>query len=111
VELKVNAAEGTSWTDSALYTQGNVLYRQHTIVKKGISKTLLGVNFKDIIVVRVVQSVRFVDPPIGLVEAGITEYYIAKGIGIVEVVTYGKDPITNDDYIAYHSVIKSYFIP
>ena len=111
IELKANAAEGATWTDSSLYTQGNVLYRKHTIVKKGISKTLLGVNFKDIILVRVVQSVRFVDPPLGFIDAGTTEYYIAKNIGIVEVLTYGKDPITLDNYIAYHSVIKSYFMP
>lgn len=111
IELKANAAEGTNWKDTSVVNTVNYLYSSHTIVKKGISRTLLGVTYNNVILVRVDQSALFVDPPIGLVSEGYVEYYTAKGIGLIETIGYAPNPITNETYLTYHSVIKSYLVP
>ena len=111
IELKANAGEGTSWKDTAIINAVNYLYSTHTIVKKGISRTLLGVTYNNVILVRVDESALFVNPPLGLVSEGYVEYYIAMDIGLIETMGYAPNPVTNETYLAYHSVIKSYFIP
>lgn len=111
IELKANAGEGTRWKDTSIINSVNYLYSTRTIVKKGISRTLQGVTYNDVILVRVDESALFVDPPAGLVSEGYAEYYIAKGIGLIETIGYAPNPITNENYLAYHSVLKSYFIP
>lgn len=111
IELKANTGEGTSWKDTSIVNAVNYVYSTHTIVKKGISRTVLGVTYNNVILVRVDESALFVDPPLGLVSEGYVEHYIAKGIGLIETMGYAPNPLTNETYLAYHSVIKSYFIP
>ena len=111
IELKANAGEGTSWKDTSVINAVNYFYNTHTIIKKGIGRTLLGVAYNNVILVRVDASALFVNPPLGLVSEGYNEYYIAKGIGLIETIGYIPNPVTNKTYLAYHSVIKSYFIP
>ena len=111
IELKANAPEGTVWTDTSIIGSVNKLYRTHTIMQKGISRTALGVTYNDIIRVKVEQNIYYTDPAAGLISAGITDYYVAKGIGVVEVVAYGENPITSELYVAVHSVLKFYYIP
>ena len=111
IELKANAPEGTAWTDTSIIGSVNKLYRTHTIMQKGISRTVLGVTYNNIIKVKVEQNIYYTDPAAGLISAGITDYYVAKGIGVVEVVAYGENPITSELYVAVHSVLKFYYIP
>ena len=111
IELKANAPEGTVWTDTSTIGSVNKLYRTHTIVQKGISRTVLGVTYNDIIRVKVEQNIYYTDPAAGLISAGISDYYFAKGIGVVEVIGYGENPITNQLYVAVHSVLKFYYVP
>ncbi len=107
VELKANASVGTSWTDSSVVA-GNKLYRAHTIMQKDISRVLLGVTYTNVIRVSVNETVQTSQ---GLTPAGVTEYYIAKGIGLIETVGYGQNPSNGLTYVFYHSVVKSYFVP
>ncbi len=104
IMLKANAAVGATWSDTQSYL-GQSIQQNYKIEKKGISKTLNGFTFNDIIEVSVDKGLTV--PGIGFVSAGITYYYYAKGIGLVEVT--GIDPLSGS--IFYHSVIKSYFIP
>lgn len=107
VELKANASVGTSWTDSSVVA-GNKLYRAHTIMQKDISRVLLGFTYTNVIRVSVNETVQTSQ---GLTPAGVTEYYIAKGIGLIETVGYGQNPSNGLTYVFYHSVVKSYFVP
>ncbi len=111
VDLKTNAAVGTSWSDTASISSGNVLYRKHSIKEKGINKIINGTTYTNVIRVSVAQSVLYVSPPIGLIPTGVTDYYFAKGIGLIETITFGENPLTNQAYLAYRSVLKKYFIP
>lgn len=111
IELKANAAIGSTWSDTTSYASGNFLYRKHTLEQKGTTRSVLGINYNDVIKVSVDQSTFYVDPPLGLIQAGVTEYYFAKGIGLIETITYGKNPLTGASYVAYHSVLNTYVVP
>jgi hypothetical protein len=110
-ELKASAAVGSSWSDTSIFATGNRLYREHTIIAKGISRSVLGTKYTDVIQVRVVQNLFYVDPPLGLQPAGVTDYYLAGGTGLIETITTAENPLTGEAYIGYHSVLKAVHIP
>ena len=107
VELKANASVGTSWTYSSVVS-GNKLYRAHTIMQKDINRVLLGVPFTNVFRVSVNQTIQTSQGP---TPAGVTEYYFAKGIGLIETIGYNQNPLNGLTYVFYHSVVKSYFVP
>ena len=111
IELKANAAEGTTWSDTSIIGGVNELYRKHTIIKKGFSKIVFGKTYNDVIEVRIDQSIFYTDPAAGLVDAGFIEFYLAKGVGNIETIGFTENPFTNENYVFYHSVLKSYSIP
>lgn len=111
IELKTNAAVGTTWSDTSNVNTDAKLYRTHTISDKGISRLVNGVTYNDVISVTVVQTIQYNDPSIGTISAGIAASYYAKNIGVIESIGYTINPITNENLVIYHAVIKSYLIP
>ncbi len=107
IELKANAPVGTTWTDSSVVS-GNKLYRNHNIMQKDINRVLLGVPFTNVYRVSVNQTIQTSQ---GLTPAGVTEYYFAKGIGLIETIGYNQNPFNGLTYVFYHSVVKTYFVP
>lgn len=105
IMLKANAAVGTKWKTSLTNPQGQTVIQNFKIEAKGVSRSLGGFNFPDVIVVSLETGMDL--PPIGYISAGISYYYYAKGVGLVEMISI--DPTSGD--VFYHSVVKSYFIP
>ncbi|MFT3933381.1 MAG: hypothetical protein QM726_07200 [Chitinophagaceae bacterium] len=103
--ISANQPVGTTWTDKITNPLGQEVDYVNTIKSKGISKTVNGQTFSDVIFVEVETGVNA--PPIGYFNTNITEYYYAKGVGLVETVL--RDATTGA--IFQHSVIKSYKLP
>ena len=111
IELKANAAVGTTWSDTSIIGGVNKLYRKHTIIKKGFARIVFGKTYNDVIEVRIDQSIFYTDPAAGLVDVGFMEFYFAKGVGNIETIGFTENPLTNENYVYYRSVLKSYSIP
>jgi len=103
--LKANAAVGATWSDTVTNSMGQTIIQKFKIKSKGISKAVGTFNFPDIIVVNLETGMDI--PGIGFYVAVVSDYYYAKGVGLVEMTS--MDP--NSGLSFYHSVIKSYSIP
>ncbi len=104
--IKANAAVGTTWTDINDYpgSPGTSYESRFSIVEKGISRTLGGVTYTDVIHVHLSTGSTLAG---FYIESVTTEYYYAKGIGLIEAAS--TNVLTNELFL--HQVIKSYFIP
>lgn len=104
--LKSNGVEGTTWTDKISNPLGQEVSQRYTILTKGITRAVGGFDFADVIKVRLETGIE-APAPIGFIVAVVTDYYYAKGVGMVEAIS--SDPNTGDVFL--HSVLQSYFIP
>lgn len=104
--IKSNAAVGAAWTDVNDYpgVPGATYESRFSIAEKGISRTLGGVTYNDVIHIHLSTGSNLAGM---YIESSTTEYYYAKGIGLIEAIT--TNVITSEIFL--HQVIKSYFIP
>ena len=79
-----------------------------TILEKGVTKTVNGKNFTNVIHTRVEFQAKL--PGGTFVTSDVTEYYVAKGVGIIEVDAYFLNPFTNTKELAAKQTIVSYNI-
>ena len=110
-ELKANAPVGATWTDTTLVNGVDFLYRNNTIIEKGISRVVSGVTFNDVIHLKVDETAFYAGPPAVTTPGGTTDYYFAKGVGFIEAISTILNPVNNQTYVFYHSVLKTYSIP
>jgi len=87
VPLKAAAAVGTTWVDSLTNPANEVVGYYYTLAEKGISKTVNGVSFSNVIHVNVQDSVDL-GPGFGNIGTGSTDYYYSQGVGLIEEDTY-----------------------
>ncbi|NSL89499.1 hypothetical protein [Chitinophaga solisilvae] len=83
--LKDNSLKGDSWNDTVTISNGTVSTTgilRHTIIDKGISKTVYGKAYAEVIAVKLdAYAIVLNNPvPVGTVS---TSYY-AKGVGLIE---------------------------
>ena len=101
--LKENAAVSTAWTDTITASGQSSLYT-YTIVSKGTPRTVVGVTYADVIHVHEQTTTDFMGT---VIPTGQSEYYFAKGIGLIE-------SISIDDFSGtqiLHHVLVSATIP
>jgi hypothetical protein len=104
VLLKANAPVGETWTNSINYSGQTVVFT-NKIFQKGISRTVNGVTYNDVIVVKVDGEVS----ALGTVIPFSTGFnYVAKGIGAIESFTETSG-IFGNQYL--HRILVSAQIP
>lgn len=83
--LKENAPLGSSWSDTVTVSNGTLTTKavlQHSITQKGITKTVNGKDYLDVIAVKLDASAIVLDNPVPI--GTISTSYYAKGIGLIE---------------------------
>ena len=103
--LQENLPVNGSWSDTIMNGFGQAVIYTHTIKGKGISKSLSGKTFNDVIYVQTDTGIDF--PGLGYILTNKSDYYYARGVGLIEAL------ITNEDgtLVYQHQVIKDYNIP
>ena len=101
--LKENAAVNTAWKDTITYNGQDAVYT-YTIVSKGNPRTVAGNNYADVIQVHEQTTIDLMGTSIA---AGQSEYYYAKGIGLIESVSI--DDFSGSQIL--HHVLISATIP
>jgi len=104
--LKANSPVGATWSNTVSTPVADIVYNSR-IEEKGISKTLLGVTYNDVIHVRSVLSTAIGGIPIVL---GESHFYYANNIGLIESIT-SSSGITGPPVVVNHRVLKTYSIP
>ncbi|MEO5683101.1 MAG: hypothetical protein ABIQ88_10705 [Chitinophagaceae bacterium] len=103
--IKANLPVGGTWQDKLTNPSGQQVIYNSKIVAKGMSRTLNGQTFNDVIHVFVEGGIDV--PLLGFTVFTNTDYYFAKNIGLIETVI--SDPQSGT--VIQHRAIKSYFIP
>jgi hypothetical protein len=101
--LKANEPVGASYSD-VITNQGQDATYTYTIVSKGSPRTVAGRTYSDVIHVHQQITVDFLGT---IVPSGQSEYYFAKGVGLIE-------SISTDDFSGtqlLHHVLVSSTIP
>ena len=101
--LKENAAVGTSWSDTITLNGQDAVYT-YTIVSKGTGRTVAGTTYADVIHVHEQTTLDLMGT---VIPAGQSEYYFAKGIGLIESLSI--DDFTGTQLL--HHVLISASIP
>lgn len=102
--VKANEAVGASWAD-VITVSGQAIVYTSTIVSKGTPRTVAGHVYPDVIHVH--EQTTEDAPGIGTINAGQTDYYYARGTGLIE-------SISIDDFSGMqilHHVLLSATIP
>ena len=104
--IKANEAVGSIWTDiNDLPGGGGQTYEStFSVVEKGITRVLGGTTFTDVIHIHLSTGTTILGT---YLESATTEYYYARGIGLIEAIT--TNSLTGNIFL--HQVIISYFIP
>ncbi len=102
--LKENDPVGSTWTDVYNNNGTNVDYK-YTIMAKSINRTVLGVNYADVIQVHLTVSTTV--PILGTVVASEGDNYYARGIGMIESSSYNG----TTGLLQQHRVLQAYHIP
>lgn len=105
VMLKDNIPVNGTWEDTITNGIGQTVYYKSKIIEKGVSRTLHTNTFPDVIHVQTENGVEI--PIIGYIKSGVSDYYYAKGVGLVEANIANAD----GSVVYQHRVIKSYNIP
>jgi hypothetical protein len=103
--IKANLPVGATWQDNITNPLGQQVVYNSKIVAKSISRTINGQVFPDVIHVYTETGIDL--PLLGFTVLGSTDYYFARGVGLVEAVI--EDP--NSGTVIQHRAIKNYFIP
>lgn len=93
------------WDDTIQNGLGQTVIYKNTIKEKAVSKTVHSKTFTDVIHVETIAGVDF--PPLGFVVTNKSDYYFARGTGLIEAVVANED----GSIVYQHRVIKSYNIP
>ena len=103
--LQENLAVNGTWNDTLVNGLGQPVIYKYTVKQKGISRTVSGKTFNDVIYVQVETGVEVAG--FGFFVTNMSDYYYAKMVGLIEAL------ITNEDgtLVYQHRVIKSYNIP
>ena len=101
--LKENGAVGTSWTDTLTAGGQQALYT-YTIVSKGTPRTVAGVTYPDAIYVKEQTTIDLMG---NTINAGRSDYYFARGVGLIESISF--DDFTGTQLL--HRVLTSASIP
>lgn len=88
--LNDTAAVGYSWNHMAGTGNGFTAYTPGTVVEKGLTMTIEGKTYKDVVHTKI--DLQYDLPVWGLLTFATYDYYMAKNIGIVKVISTG-DPI------------------
>jgi len=103
--IKANLPVGGTWQDSLINPAGQQVIYKNSIVEKGVSRTVNGQTFNDVIHVKSQSGV--VIPFIGYTQITESDYYFARGVGPVDILTvYSSTGLTLE-----HRTIKTYHIP
>jgi hypothetical protein len=105
VMLKDNIAVNGTWEDTITNGIGQTVYYKSKIIEKGVSRTLHTNIFPDVIHVQTENGVEV--PIIGYFVTGVSDYYYAKGVGLIEARIASAD----GSVVYQHRVIKSYNVP
>lgn len=104
VMLKATAAAGTSWTDNLTISGIPATYTS-TLVAKNFSRTVNGTIYPDVMHVKQILSANY--PGLGATDVAESNYFYAKGIGLVEAINV--DLLSGTQ--ALHRVLVSATIP
>ena len=102
--LKYNAPVNTQWTDT-LTTSGQQALYKSTLKEKNISYTAGGRTYPD--VMHVQTEIGSNVPGIGFFSLLTSDYYFAKGVGLVDYITINN---ASGDLALKHTLVN-YFIP
>jgi hypothetical protein len=103
--LKDNLAVNGTWNDTIQNGLGQTVIYKNTIKEKAVSRTLHTNTFTDVIHVQADAGVEV--PFLGFFITNRSEYYYARGVGLVEALIANEDGTV----VYQHRVIKSYNIP
>ncbi len=99
--LKANTAVGGTWTETIQNQGGQDVINTYTMKEKGISRTVLGVTFNEVLHIELTQQINVGGMN---VDAGVSQYFFAKGVGLIET--------TNESFgLTNSQLLKTYFIP
>ena len=106
--LKANAAVGDTWTDQLVQSPTQTVTYTYTMVAKGISRTVSGINYPDVIQVNSVTSVT--NPAGGAdIVVGTGTSYFARGVGPIENIL--NSTLGGTSFQSFHRVLISAIIP
>jgi hypothetical protein len=83
--LKSNEPVGATWTDNIILNPQQSASYDNTIVAKGVNKTVSGIVYPNVIEVKTVFSAVYAGI---VIPSGYTLNYFAKGVGLIESVSY-----------------------
>lgn len=106
--LKANEAVGATWSNAMSNGLGQNVDYDYKIIGKGLSKTVLGVNYTNVIQVHVTISITV--PVIGTIVMGESDYFYANNIGLIDNITFNVNPF-GPPVMALHRVLQAYTIP
>ena len=98
------ASVGYTWNNTAGQANGLTAYTPGIILEKGISLTVGGKTYDNVIHSQIVLQYEY--PIVGIVSVATYDYFIAKNVGIVRIVSVG-DPVmspgvsTTSDLVEY----------
>lgn len=99
--LKANEPVGATYTD-IITNQGQDATYTYTIVSKGIPRTVAGRTYADVIHVHEQTTIDFMG---NITPAGQSEYYIARGVGLIESISF--DDFSGGTQILHHVLISA----
>ena len=104
--LDVNLPVNGTWSDTVLIplVAGKEVHKK-TIIAKGVGRIINSLSFSDVIHVEDARC--YPNSTGGLIIIEVSDYYYAKGVGLIEVVT--RDRVNAG--IEHHRALKSYYIP
>ena len=103
--IKANLPVGGTWQDKLNNPAGQQVLYNSKIAEKGITRTINGHTFTDVIHVYVEAGIDV--PIVGFTVVTTTDYYFAKNIGLIETII--TDP--SGGTVIEHRAVKNYFIP
>lgn len=99
--IKANEAVGAKWSEQIINQIGQTVTNNYEMKEKGISRVVLGKTFNNVIHIELTQTI---DVGGTQFDAGVTQYYYAKGIGVIEFSNDFNGMISTE-------YIKDYYIP
>jgi hypothetical protein len=92
--LNDTASVGYTWQHQAGQGNGFTAHTPGTIVEKGITMTVEGKTYKDVIHTR--MEIQYDMPVFGSITFATYDYYIAKNIGVIKADSEGDPILTNN---------------
>ena len=102
--LKADLPKGGTWADSLINPQGQLVIYNNRLMDKGVSLVVNGKTYPDVIHVYTDISINL--PGLGNVPSSNSDYYYARGVGLVEAVTFY--PGTGNVFM--HRALVSYHV-